>query len=1005
MSTQAPGSNGITASPTTQTSIGQSDEIASLKEQIASLKLEFSHSQKRHDREMEKLLHKTSLAESNFEEKLAYESSRIKKLTEMTTEQDSFKVALEKLSANQLDKIKTEIHSEVVKQSATISQSLKTDIINELQPRVTESIKSCYKPDLDKLSESITARFTAQRYGMEDYSNKLQNKTIASITSDFKPELDSLKSTVSTIISANATLKPEVSQLSETVCAIEDYHQSIKMPVKKMIQESQNRDQRVQQIVTHQEQQDSTIEQVNAKISDISHTVNDYDLVRSRGEDNENRIQTCREELSTEHISLKTQMDEMQKTCQHLCEQQQASSVDHARSRTPSTITEPQSVPLDRRMARNEENIKMLNSIIQGKAKEETDRDEAVSQEITQMWNFVMQLEGDMKKQAQEKTLLNGSETLKTPSSASLEQVVGDVEKLRQDWQDQADQYARLSTWMEQLNTQAKTLSDQAEKLSNLSEAVPNETRQQLDQLRSDQTFTSATIQQIKVELGSQNENLTSLADRLVLRNQSRQDERARVASPQVNGIVDGVMNENEVQPKLEALESKVDFFETNVSDKVKAMESTLCCWSSRFNNISTEPLVMSVIHTLQTMYPLPALQFQLNHLGKEVATIKQELGILGKKQDEADRKTQQQISDINQEVLAQKQQHDKELFSLTLEQGLAKDKHEQLVRSLKAEREVDLKTIAEIRELVKSSAGAGDEERRRNERIEEIMRSDEVSKTSIQDLSTKLKSLEDKVQIGMASKIQTDIDKLRTRVDSVAQTAQEQKIDLGNVKDDFYNAQTETHAKTKDLAKNVQDQAAKIDSLEKKADTQADRIGNVEELNTAVQGLEAVVAANKTATDHQIDALRKEAIHEIKEVSLRLEALYKFRGIDSTLEYVERGPNASVKSENVAVEVAKIQGGAAKENALEIASDSDEGPIKPLPKRAWESMSATSSVDRPAPKKPRTHLDNDGGGGKKKGSSQGVASTRNSEAPSSQQTDSPSSRPKRGRPPRARAD
>ncbi|KAL8996179.1 MAG: hypothetical protein Q9169_004245 [Polycauliona sp. 2 TL-2023] len=1015
-----PGSNDTAPGPAVNNSTAHSDEVTNLKEQIESLKVEFSRSQKRHDSEMEELRRKTSLTESNFAEKLAHESSRIKKLTEMTTEQTSIKADLEKLSSNKLDKVKTEMMSEVEKQSATISQSLKTDIIDELQPRVTESIRSCLKPDLDKLSDSITARSTAQRYSLEEYSKKLQTSTIASITAEFRPELESLRSAVSTSNTANDTLKLEVSQLNESICSIADYHNQLKAPL-------QARDQAVQQMVTRQEKQDATIQQVNSNMSVIRNTIDDYMHVKSRGQENQKLIESCREELRTEQGSIRVQLVEMQKTCEQLSEQR-ASSVEPWRHQTPSTVSEAQAVPLDQRLARMDNNIRMLHSRFEIREKSETERDEAVSHEISQICDIVSQLERDVRRQAEEQdeSPSAGSEAHESPGSTTLEQVVNDVEKISRDYQGQADMYAQLSDGMERLNAHVKILSDtvngQAEKWSSLNDAVTNETRQHLDQLRSDQASTSVSLQRIEAEMVSLSDNLASLSKTSVTQDQPGHIAQVQLASPLVNGEVSGLKNDTEIQPKIEALETKVDFFD----DKVKAMESTLSVYSSRFNNITTEPLVMSVIHSLQKMFPLQTLQLNHAHLSKEVSTIKQELSNL------IDGKFQQQINNINQEMSNsfarqnQAKQH----------QGIADDKHQQLIQMLNAEHESNVKSIAEIRESIKSSAETRDAERRSSShdaavseqlrehdgRINDALQRDKTFETSLQDLTTKLSLLEDKVQNDMASKIETDIEELRTGLSGIARTTKEHQSNLGNVKTDFYKAQNETHAKTKDLAKNIQDQTAKIDLLEKTAGIMSqDRTRAVEELKQEVHDFKGSVVATKESIEKEVSALKSDVETQAedhrklqekvnselpKTVRYMRDALDEVSKIDLRLEDLESQAHASVQGQNMAVKVGKTQSVAVKENVVEIPSDSDEGPIIRISKRARESVSTNGSAERPNPKKPRKQLSNDGDVEKSDRSSQPLLEVKQSDTPSSsQQTNSPSSRPKRGRPPRSKAD
>ncbi|KAL8883034.1 MAG: hypothetical protein Q9192_007475, partial [Flavoplaca navasiana] len=784
----------ITVDSTATKLSGHSEEVVNLKEEIATLRLQYSRNQERHDKELSEtrtqLERRVNAVESNLGEKLAQESARVRKLTEVNTklegkleresacikkltenkaEQESIKAGLETLSASRLDKLKTEMQSEVEKQSAAISRSFEKD------------------------------------------SNELQSKTIALIRSEFKPELDNLKSTVSTVNGAITDLKPEVAELSQSVCSIAEYHKAIKVPLQNTVRDVQSQDEAVKQVFRRQEEQDSTLQQMKNSISQI------------RDDMDQSHLTVRMEELKTEQNTLKAQIDKTEKTCEQLREQQQSSSVKHHGDQPPSTVPEAQGVPLAQRLSRIDDNIIKLDARLGAKQTAEENRDAVVSQEIGQMWNLVLELEGSIKNQAQETDKNRNSES---SSFAELEQVVNDIKKVSSDHQAQVDKYTQLSTTMDQLANRVELLSNAAnDKAVNL----PTETLQQIDQLSTDQAFTSTAVQQIKGEIGTLNERFASLSDTAIPPNQPS------LASPQVNGVTEHV----EV-PKIEALETKVDHFEMHVSDKVKAMESTLSVYSSRFNNITTEPLVMSCINTLNQLYPLQTLQINQTQL-------RQELNNLVQRQDEAESRLKQQILDLKQE-----------LSNLAQTQRVAHHTYEHLVHRLKAEREEDLKSITRIQDLVKSTVRNSNEE---------------PSKANLQDLTTRLQSLEDSMKRDLGT------EELRRRLDSLASIAEQQRKNLERVKNDFYKAQAKTHAKTNDLSQDIQDQTGKIDAVEKKVDTQAkDQARDIDQLKSEARGFRySVVASRKTIEgelnilqDHirNIDELKQE-VHGFKETVL----------------------------------------------------------------------------------------------------------------------------------------
>ncbi|KAL8718155.1 MAG: hypothetical protein Q9225_004670 [Loekoesia sp. 1 TL-2023] len=74
----------------------------------------------------------------------------------------------------------------------------------------------------------------------------------------------------------------------------------------------------------------------------------------------------------------------------------------------------------------------------------------------------------------------------------------------------------------------------------------------------------------------------------------------------------------DEVQPKIEALETNVQDLQNSkdgMTDKLKAIESFQAAQESRWNNLTTEPIVNSVVQYVQRMYPLPVFQVDLGQV------------------------------------------------------------------------------------------------------------------------------------------------------------------------------------------------------------------------------------------------------------------------------------------------------------------------------------------------------------------------------------------------------
>ncbi|KAI4238863.1 MAG: hypothetical protein LQ349_000807 [Xanthoria aureola] len=362
---------------------------------------------------------------------------------------------------------------------------------------------------------------------------------------------------------------------------------------------------------------------------------------------------------------------------------------------------------MEKRLQRMESKHENMHSKFEAMEKTETERDEAVSQEIGQVWNLAILLEKEQKKQTQDST-----GAIDNQNGTSLEQLFNEMKALRDDQQDQANKIAQSSITVDQLASDVKRLGDTAKDRTESWETLKSDIkmgRRELDDIRSNQGEIKSQIEALKRSLPRspgmlQQENLQSEAS--CLRTPHHHDTQTRI-SP-VQGISD------RVQIERMALESKVDLFEREIADKVKAIECTVASHDSRFNNMTTEPLINSIIHTLHQMYPLQALRdIQGNHsyLVQQLAMFHRDLNTILRSRDDTDRNFKQQILHVEQkftnyiaqqdqaadylkqEITAIKQERD----DLTHSIRQAKNQHDQFARQLDTEREADGKKFAEM--------------------------------------------------------------------------------------------------------------------------------------------------------------------------------------------------------------------------------------------------------------------------------------------------------------------
>ncbi|KAI4087907.1 MAG: hypothetical protein LQ344_006455 [Seirophora lacunosa] len=78
-----------------------------------------------------------------------------------------------------------------------------------------------------------------------------------------------------------------------------------------------------------------------------------------------------------------------------------------------------------------------------------------------------------------------------------------------------------------------------------------------------------------------------------------------------------------DVQPKIEALEMKWK----GTTDKVQAIEDFQSSLDTRYNNITTEPMVKSIIYHMNQLYPLHLLQMEQSQIKQRVDQLSKHMG------------------------------------------------------------------------------------------------------------------------------------------------------------------------------------------------------------------------------------------------------------------------------------------------------------------------------------------------------------------------------------------
>ncbi|KAI4245651.1 MAG: hypothetical protein L6R42_010147, partial [Xanthoria sp. 1 TBL-2021] len=233
----------------------------------------------------------------------------------------------------------------------------------------------------------------------------------------------------------------------------------------------------------------------------------------------------------------------------------------------------------------------------------------------------------------------------------------------------------------------------------------------------------------------------------------------------------------------------------------------------------------------------------------------------------------------------------------------------------------------------------------------------------NLQTLITRLNSFEDseshKLQMDMLKK--TDIQ------------AKDQGRDIEELKHEFHEFKVTVAACKETIERDI---SALKTSVKAQAQAQAEDQRKLEE--------------KVDLHHHETERYMTDAVDAVSKTDLKVEDL------NSRIEALER---ATSKGEKMPTEVGELQGITMLQEfdkvVVEIPSDSDQEHVKPIP---------NGSTDRPPYKRKRTHYD-DNGNHYSEHSSPCISVEAKKVGQSSQQTSSPSSRPKRGRPAKARAD
>ncbi len=198
-----------------------------------------------------------------------------------------------------------------------------------------------------------------------------------------------------------------------------------------------------------------------------------------------------------------------------------------------------------------------------------------------------------------------------------------------------------------------------------------------LENIRADIVALNEDINSVKAERAAQQPYTDQMHSAIALlqRQVSHQLPPQPSPSPSLSGFKD------DVQPKIEALETRY----RDTIDKVKAIETFQASQEQRWNNVTTEPMIQSVLFHINQRYPLQSFHNKQEHLSHRIELVdtnrSQDLQRLGEL-EKGTRENAEQLSAIKLAVESLKGQVtrvDKSVFETGFQMEATKKHQDQM--------------------------------------------------------------------------------------------------------------------------------------------------------------------------------------------------------------------------------------------------------------------------------------------------------------------------------------
>ncbi|KAL8686417.1 MAG: hypothetical protein Q9218_007119 [Villophora microphyllina] len=605
------------------TTTGHDDEIAALKDDVTSLRssvvgmrsdhhllLEVADEQKGHKKDL--------AADRDFETKTdkrsAAQSIQIKALSDFTSKLDTWKQDLSNLQTRERENFSNSFTSRFNSLKDSTEKLDKRQ--SKLEADVSDSRKDVSSLQKSKLSTDNT--IVEMKKGIDDTNNgnAALRKDLSNQGASFFTKFTSLQQQVQAQAAASKQFEEKWSQDITQAANVKTELQDVRSICERALKAA---------------------ESVTQKSPDSG---------------------KANEQLRTQQEAVLVRLAAVEKLCEQLSATKSnsvAADIQDQRLQSPSSSS---TSDLEQRIVQIEADFKGVYEDFKRRNEQADSRDEAVYQEVERFNEDLIQLKKQNEESQKQRT--DEISAVQSTSSSSLESIKAEVESIKKIIAPlQNDQDSGASSPFHQLQSNfqnqgarlERVITDQSVHLASIEKCTKDlqslftttDTLQTeyrdwqpvLDQLRSDlsaqQSADSSSIELVRSEGKSLRATVSQLQlDLVELRKRDVATTNiATRAHPSPSPSPQAIDAKDEIQAKIEAVESNVRDFQGDMTDRIDSIENFSKTQEWRYNNLTTETMVKAFIHQIQQTYPLHAIQTILTQIQPKLGHYDSLLGQL----------------------------------------------------------------------------------------------------------------------------------------------------------------------------------------------------------------------------------------------------------------------------------------------------------------------------------------------------------------------------------------